>query len=125
MQVTRYLGYSSLTDFFPTMDIKPNSACDNSLCRNLQQKFQEKYNAPEAIAAREEAHTKELEDSQQAVTHEDNEWKIEVMPDQDVQESEESNAKQESNVLAPGLQFELPVSHSSDFKDISIHYFSQ
>ena len=28
----RYLGYNSLKDFFPTMDIKPNPGCTNPLC---------------------------------------------------------------------------------------------
>ena len=32
----RYLGYNSLKDFFPTMDIKPNPSCANSLCCKSQ-----------------------------------------------------------------------------------------
>lgn len=32
MNSVRYLGYNSLKDFFPTMDIKPNPACINPLC---------------------------------------------------------------------------------------------
>ena len=28
-QVTRYLGYSALKDFFPTMEVFPNPDCDN------------------------------------------------------------------------------------------------
>ncbi|KDD71981.1 ThiF family protein, partial [Helicosporidium sp. ATCC 50920] len=35
-QVTGYLGYSSLKDFFPRMDIKPNPGCANALCRQRQ-----------------------------------------------------------------------------------------
>jgi ubiquitin-like modifier-activating enzyme 5 len=38
--VTRYLGYNSLKDFFPTMDIKPNTACCNSRCLDAQQAYQ-------------------------------------------------------------------------------------
>ena len=51
-QVTQYLGYSSLKDFFPTMDIKPNPGCANQLCREQQAAFQKRYNEPEAVAAR-------------------------------------------------------------------------
>ena len=52
LQVTRYLGYSSLTDFFPTMEIKPNPTCSNPLCRNRQSSYLEKYNSPAAVEAR-------------------------------------------------------------------------
>jgi hypothetical protein len=38
--VSRYLGYNSLKDFFPTMDIKPNTACCNGLCLDAQQAYQ-------------------------------------------------------------------------------------
>ncbi|KFM23322.1 Ubiquitin-like modifier-activating enzyme 5 [Auxenochlorella protothecoides] len=33
--VTRYLGYSSLTDFFPTLDIKPSPGCPSGLEEGL------------------------------------------------------------------------------------------
>nr|CAG4635493.1 EOG090X07G2 [Artemia franciscana] len=35
-QVTKYLGYSALTDFFPTMELKPNTTCEDSFCRKQQ-----------------------------------------------------------------------------------------
>lgn len=31
-----FLGYNALKDYFPTMDIKPNTACVNSRCLALQ-----------------------------------------------------------------------------------------
>ncbi|GBP76898.1 Ubiquitin-like modifier-activating enzyme 5 [Eumeta japonica] len=34
--VSYYLGYSALTDFFPTMSLKPNPQCDDSHCRARQ-----------------------------------------------------------------------------------------
>jgi hypothetical protein len=39
-QVTYYLGYNALQDFFPTMAIKPNENCDDRHCRIQQAKFQ-------------------------------------------------------------------------------------
>ena len=39
-QVTRYLGYASLQDYFPTMEIRPNPECVNRLCRSSQATFQ-------------------------------------------------------------------------------------
>jgi hypothetical protein len=38
--VSRYLGYNSLKDFFPSMDIKPNTACCNNRCLDAQQAYQ-------------------------------------------------------------------------------------
>ena len=34
--VTQYVGYSALTDFFPTMTMRPNPHCQNSHCRQRQ-----------------------------------------------------------------------------------------
>ena len=38
--VTHYLGYNALQDFFPTMSMKPNPQCDDSHCRKQQTEFQ-------------------------------------------------------------------------------------
>ena len=50
-QVTRYLGYSSLKDFFPTMDIRPNPGCANPLCGTRQAEAAARAATPEARAA--------------------------------------------------------------------------
>ena len=69
MQVTPYLGYSSLKDFFPTMRLRPNESCTNSVCREVQSKKAHLDPVVQSTAA-------EPEDS--LPTHEDNEWGIEV-----------------------------------------------
>jgi ubiquitin-like modifier-activating enzyme 5 len=38
-QVTRYLGYNALLDFFPTMSLKPNETCSDSFCVKRQKEF--------------------------------------------------------------------------------------
>ena len=38
--VSYYLGYNALQDFFPTMTMKPNPQCDDSHCRKQQALFQ-------------------------------------------------------------------------------------
>lgn len=38
-QVTYYLGYSALKDFFPTMKMKPNSSCEDTFCLRRQREF--------------------------------------------------------------------------------------
>jgi ubiquitin-like modifier-activating enzyme 5 len=35
-QVTRYLGYSALKDFFPTMEVFCNPECDNTAVGAVQ-----------------------------------------------------------------------------------------
>ncbi len=39
-KVSQYLGYNALEDFFPTLDMKPNSQCDNNHCVTRQQEYQ-------------------------------------------------------------------------------------
>lgn len=39
-QVTRYLGYAALTDFFPQEAMMPNPECSNALCARLQTRYQ-------------------------------------------------------------------------------------
>lgn len=37
-QVSYYLGYNAMKDFFPTWPMMPNPACTNGFCRKLQEK---------------------------------------------------------------------------------------
>ncbi|XP_028128885.1 ubiquitin-like modifier-activating enzyme 5 [Diabrotica virgifera virgifera] len=67
-QVTNYLGYSALTDFFPTMSLKPNPNCEDSHCRSRQRDFALKPKPEIAVEAKEEK-----------PVHEDNEWGISLV----------------------------------------------
>lgn len=100
--VTPYLGYSSLKDFFPTMQIKPNPSCSNTSCLLKQKEWEiNKASQEELIPA-----AKEEEDGP---LHEENEWGIEVVSDV---QAEEAN---DGGILLPeGLQFEMPVSRGID-----------
>ncbi|XP_071941740.1 ubiquitin-like modifier-activating enzyme 5 isoform X2 [Antedon mediterranea] len=65
--VTHYLGYSALTDFFPTMALKPNSTCEDSFCRKQQKVFQEsEAKKPKEV----------IEEKVEEIVHESNEWGI-------------------------------------------------
>lgn len=66
--VTNYLGYSALTDFFPTMNLKPNPNCDDANCC-LRQK---------EVAARPKK-IKKIEVKEEGPIHEDNEWGISLV----------------------------------------------
>lgn len=77
-----YLGYAALTDFFPTMAIKPNPHCPNAWCR----KRQEQWTVQEAERLRQRKARGEDEegsgkDAEAPVVHEDNDWGIQIVSD--------------------------------------------
>lgn len=63
-QVSRYLGYNAMEDFFPTMALKPNPSCDDKYCRQRQKEY----------LARPKMQQKTVECIKEKPTHEDNEW---------------------------------------------------
>ena len=82
-EVTPYLGYSALKDFFPTMRVKCNPDCDNAKCVGARGSWPSGWRAEyrakvEAEAARRRARE---EADAKAPTHEENEWGIEVADD--------------------------------------------
>ena len=52
--MTKYLGYSSLQDYFPTMVIRPNPGCINPLCRAAQEAYASSAPADQPAAVEEE-----------------------------------------------------------------------
>lgn len=69
--VSYYLGYNALLDFFPTMQMKPNTECDDNWCR----KCQIQYNSEEKVKPVEP----EPEVSDEVPV--ENEWGIELVND--------------------------------------------
>ena len=116
-QVTRYLGYSSLKDFFPSMEIKPNPGCSNPLCIQRQASYQASFNSPAAVAERAAAQqAAEAAAAQEAaVLHEDNEWGIEVAdeagpgPSGGEPGAAQQQHDQRQEQLAEGLEYSFPV----------------
>ena len=41
--VSHYLGYNAMQDFFPTMSMKPNPACDDRNCVSRQKEYEVCY----------------------------------------------------------------------------------
>lgn len=76
--VTYYLGYNALQDFFPTMVLKPNPNCEDNYCRQRQQEYQAKPKVEKPVE--EVSDTKPL--------HEDNEWGISLVEEYEQQEEE-------------------------------------
>jgi len=73
--VSNYLGYNAMSDFFPTMMLKPNESCSNKVCleRQNEVKLKNKPNPFESQGSKEGSHEK------QVCHHSTNEWGIEVI----------------------------------------------
>lgn len=68
-EVTEYLGYNALKDYFPMLTVKPNETCSNSWCLKRQQEYQEKLKTmPKA----------EVEHVEEVIEHSDNIYGITV-----------------------------------------------
>lgn len=79
-RVTPYLGYSSLSDFFPQMTVKPNPECALLRCKELQAKHQ-RYKQSDEYQTKLAADAKAAADREKPVQHEDNTWGIEIVPE--------------------------------------------
>ncbi|KAL2236143.1 ubiquitin-like modifier-activating enzyme 5 [Sesamum indicum] len=98
--VTPYLGYNALKDYFPTMEMKPNPQCSNAACLERQKEYILAKPARDA-AARAKMEAEAFVEPE--CLHADNEWNISVVDDSDVQDSSAS-----SGALPEGLVHELP-----------------
>ncbi|KAL4539292.1 hypothetical protein Ndes2526B_g02460 [Nannochloris sp. 'desiccata'] len=119
-QVTQYLGYSSLTDFFPTMEIKPNPGCTNNLCVKRQGEWASKAGErAEAAAVVAAAAAAAADGEDTGPLHEENEWGIEVMKDEDSNlvkaapaagaAPSSSDTSTAAHALPIGLKFDMPA----------------
>ncbi|BAT75964.1 ubiquitin-like modifier-activating enzyme 5 [Vigna umbellata] len=101
-QVSPYLGYNSLKDFFPTMQMKPNPQCSNVACLKRQEEYMLAKPARDAAAkAKMEA---EVLSTEEVPLHDDNEWNISVVDDVEL----DGPDTRSSDVLPEGLTHELP-----------------
>ena len=76
--VSHYLGYNAMKDFFPTMSIKPNKDCDDYHCKKQQKKFLEE----EAERLKNLPEVSEIQEPTNEVIHEENEWGISLVDDE-------------------------------------------
>lgn len=104
-EVSKYLGYNALKDYFPTMEMLPNPQCSNSACRDRQREYILMKPAKDAAAkARVEAEAEAALASSLPV-HYDNEWDISVVDDD---KSEAAIGSTPSDELPEGLVREYP-----------------
>ncbi|KAJ8490916.1 hypothetical protein OPV22_012637 [Ensete ventricosum] len=101
--VSPYLGYNSLKDFFPTMEMRPNPQCSNNACIERQKEYLQTKPARDAAAkSKLEAESSKNE----GPLHMDNEWNISVVDDS---EMDSQNSCGVSGALPEGLIHELPT----------------
>eukprot|EP00177_Eucheuma_denticulatum_P006292 GFKZ01011477.1.p2 GENE.GFKZ01011477.1~~GFKZ01011477.1.p2 ORF type:complete len:377 (-),score=56.42 GFKZ01011477.1:1569-2699(-) len=79
-EVTDYLGYSAMRDFFPSMSLKPNPVCEDSWC--VRRQHEEKARAEEKAkhTANNGVQPKEEEEEEEEL-HPDNEWGLSLVED--------------------------------------------
>ncbi|XP_063828877.1 ubiquitin-like modifier-activating enzyme 5 [Ostrinia nubilalis] len=97
--VSHYLGYSALTDFFPSMALKPNPQCDDSFCRARQVEVRARPVVEVATEVKEDV----------APIHADNDWGISLV-DENNPEDDDNNLN-----LVDGVQvaYSIPVDNST------------
>lgn len=66
--ISWYLGYNALSDFFPSMMIKPNPNCNDQFCLKQQEEFKNK------VIVKLECKNENENLQEEKVTHEDNDW---------------------------------------------------
>jgi len=96
-QVSMYLGYNAMLDFFPTMSMKPNESCDEYFCRKCQEEFAKE------VAARPKVELVE-EEAEEEVVHEDNDWGISLVS--------EDAGEAEAAATGPGLVAGISVAYT-------------
>ncbi|CAI5438090.1 unnamed protein product [Caenorhabditis angaria] len=102
-EVSPYVGYNALKDFFPRDSIKPNPSCDDRHCILRQKEYQEKLKNQPEIEVEEK-----IEDD--FVVHEENNWGIELVDESIEVKKEATN----SGKTAEGLKFAYEAAEKSE-----------
>ncbi|KAJ4961957.1 hypothetical protein NE237_021867 [Protea cynaroides] len=103
-QVSPYLGYNALKDYFPTMEMKPNLQCSNAACLERQKEYILTKPARDAAAAKAKMEM-EASSATEIPIHADNEWNISVDDSYDIEKTDLTSS---SDALPEGLTRELP-----------------
>eukprot|EP00095_Tigriopus_kingsejongensis_P004699 snap_masked-scaffold276_size226481-processed-gene-0.11 protein:Tk04699 transcript:snap_masked-scaffold276_size226481-processed-gene-0.11-mRNA-1 annotation:"ubiquitin-like modifier-activating enzyme 5" len=94
-EVSQYLGYNAMVDFFPKMPVRPNPECDEYHCRRQQVEFQKELQRRKIEEAGKEVVVAPPEEP----VHESNDWGISLMSD-DAGEASQSGGHQSADLVA-------------------------
>ncbi|XGW24677.1 hypothetical protein V3C99_006260 [Haemonchus contortus] len=100
-EVSMYVGYNALVDFFPRHEMRPNDQCDDRFCRKRQKEYQVK----KLSEATEE---KSAAPPEKEIAHEDNTWGIELV--------DESQIEEKPTVVGNGLEYAYELPKKSEVK---------
>ena len=110
-----------MSDFFPTMEMKPNPQCTNKKCKKRQTEYQKLIHSKsylEKVRIAEEERLRIEAEEKAKPLHDDNEWNIEVV-DEDA--SVIVNADSSINKDLPsGLKYEMPVAENEEENEESV-----
>jgi len=99
-EVSDYLGYTSMSDYFPRYTMKPNPQCENEHCVQAQEQHKQwLLDNPVEIST---------EPQEKKPVHEDNEWGISV-----VDNSEEDASPSPSMEAPPGTSYAFERSNET------------
>ncbi|KAH9424977.1 Ubiquitin-like modifier-activating enzyme 5 [Dermatophagoides pteronyssinus] len=100
--VTHYLGYNALNDFFPQMSMKPNPNCDDSnCCRRQKEYIQQQLNQPSS------EQSKIHDNKEDVIEHDDNEWNISVIDESNIESIDQTN-------VAEGIRYAYETRQTSN-----------
>ena len=109
-RVSRYLGYSALSDYFPSMEVKPNAECGNAECLRRQAEHETYLASPEyaeTLERERRANEEAARSESEKPLHEDNEWEITCQEEADTG-FEASPCFESGPTLADGVEFSMP-----------------
>jgi ubiquitin-like modifier-activating enzyme 5 len=127
--VAKYLGYSALKDYFPSMHVHANPECDNGACVRAQKDHREMLESPEwkaadALRAAAEAAAAAEEDAK--ALHEENDWGISVDGGDEGGDETSTVAgaggggegEKGQQTLTAGIEFSMPTSDKLDAETV-------
>jgi len=119
--VSHYLGYNAMKDFFPTMSIKPNKDCDDYHCKKQQKKFLEE----EAERLKNLPEVSETQEATNEVIHEENEWGISLVDDENDDVPDQASNQEPDLAQGLSLAYERRVTMEADAKEVQAHLESE
>ena len=114
--IAHYVGYSALTDFYPTMRLHCNKDCENPACHNAQKQFL--ASGKKTLLPWEPPEATEV---QKAPVHDDNDWGVSCDDGGDADDSEAAAADIEiASKLADGVELQyMRNAEGGDDEDVS------
>lgn len=110
--MSEYLGYSAMTDFFPSMTLRPNPSCSDPMCVSRQREAIERLTAETVDKLHMNEEAGDMGDRHTEEIHPENEWGISLV-EEDVKRGG-SSEQEGSSVLSKGVRYEYEEKGARD-----------